>query len=177
MNAEDPERDPDDLLPVENAWFELEFHVDKIVELCELEKFTGSYFTDYDPLISVMSFLGHEVRDTGVSLDSDVGCYLWKAALEKLQGSSIMQHNSCIPCRKCNKEFDPVIDNTLFKLFLKWFRDDTTDDVLAIHCCPDCGGRLIAESTRIYSGDMHTPPPGEIDDDEEWAEEFTSFKR
>ena len=175
MSAEDPERAPYDLLPVENAWFELEFHVDRIVELCELEKFTGSYFTDYDPLISVMSFLGYEVRDTGVSLDSDVGCYLWKAALEKLQCSPAMQHNSNIPCRKCNNAFAPVVDDTLFEMFLKWFRNDTTDNVLAIHCCPDCGGRLIAESTRSYDGDMHTPPPEKINDDEEWAEHLTSY--
>lgn len=141
-----------------------------VVEQCGLAKLMGdSGLTDGDPLIAVMHLVAEEVRGLRLSLHDPKGRATWCEAMQTLQDYSSLEHNNLIPCRTCDQAFEPVIDDNLISLFLKWYDSQDVEDLLAIHRCPACGGQIVAKRTKKYAGDMHTPEPGSVDDAREWA--------
>lgn len=144
---------------------------EKVVEQCGLAKLMGDErLTDYDPLVVVMHLVTEEVEGLRLSLKKAKGRKAWGAAMTILQKGHQLEHNTFIPCRTCDQAFEPVIDDELLTLFLTWYESHNVQDLLTIHRCPQCGGRLKAVRTKPYKGDMHTPEPGSVENDEEWAE-------
>lgn len=145
---------------------------ERIVEECQGRKAMDPYFlTDCDPLIVVMSRVADIIRKRKGSFDKPKARDVWCRAMIMLQDDDggILEHNTCIPCRWCDREFEPVIDDALLALFLVWYESFKAEHLLAIHRCAACGGQLKAKQTGHYEGDYHTPPPGTVEDDEEWA--------
>lgn len=144
--------------------------VEKVVEQCGLAKFTGDAgLTDFDPLVVVMHLVTEEVLGLCRSFQKKAARSAWCEALRTIQSGGSLEHNSFIPCRRCDQAFEPVVDEELLRLFLTWYRKQTIEALLAIHLCPSCGGSIRAERQKTYCGDMHTPEPRSIADDEEWA--------
>jgi hypothetical protein len=143
-----------------------------VVEQLTLGKLTGDAgLTDYDPLVVVMGLVAEVVRELGLSPKGRKGRKVWCEAVQVLQDhDSILEHNTFLPCRWCDQAFEPVIDDKLLALFLAWHESAATEDLLALHRCPACGGQLAAKRAKKYDGDGHTPPPGSVASDEEWAE-------
>ena len=143
----------------------------KVVEECGWAKFTDSVgLTDYDPLVTVMHLVTREVRKLGLSPKGPKGSQVWREAMEILQrDTGILEHNKLIPCRTCDEAYEPVVDDTLLRLFLAMEKSCTPKNLISIHRCPACGGQIAAKSTKKYEGDMHTPSPGSVEDDLEWA--------
>ncbi|MFH1417983.1 MAG: hypothetical protein ABII12_06840 [Planctomycetota bacterium] len=148
-------------------------------EQCGLAKFMGDAgLMDYAPLVVVMHLVAEEVRNLELSLDQSEGRKVWLEALEMIQdGEGCLEHNTFIPCRTCDQAFEPVVDEKLLTLFLTWAETYSTEDLLAIHRCPACGGQLGVKRTEKYEGDMHTPAPGSIASDEEWDEVLLQYSR
>lgn len=94
---------------------------------------------------------------------------VWCEAVRIMQDEDTLEHRTFIPCRQCNKQFLPVIDEMLYTLFFRFLQTQRVEDFLAMHRCPNCGGSLLAEMTTTYAGDDHTPAPGSVADDREWA--------
>jgi hypothetical protein len=145
---------------------------ENIIEQCGLAKFMGDAgLTDFDPLIKVMHLVAEEVEGLRLSLAKPKGRKAWCEVMTRLQeDDSILEHNLFIPCRSCDQAFEPVVDDRLLKVFLAWYRSFAVSDLLAIHRCPACGGKLAAKRTKTYRGDFHTPAPGSPASDEQWAE-------
>lgn len=141
------------------------------VDDCIQGKFDGELgLLDFDPLIIVMNRVAEVIHSRTGSFDQPEHKEAWLLALEEIQVGEGLEHNNYIPCRRCDQAFEPVVDETLLDLFLKWEKSGAPADLLAIHRCPDCGGQLKAKRTKQYKGDWHTPEPGSIDDDRKWAE-------
>jgi hypothetical protein len=125
---------------------------------------------EFDPLAIVMDLVTEEVRALRLSPRGPRGSRVWISAMESLQDDvGILEQNRFIPCRTCNRAFLPTIDRHLIELFLSWEESGELDDFLAIHRCQRCGGTITELDSEEYEGDLHTPEPGEIDDDWEWA--------
>lgn len=145
--------------------------VEHIVEQCGLEKFMGQSFTDNDPLVFVMDLVAEEVRDLDFKIESPVGRIVWQEAMKQLQaGEGYLEHNTYLPCRLCDQAFEPVVNNRLFERFLPWHQTGTYEYLLQLHQCEACGGDVAAEKVVNYKGDMHTPSPHSIDDDDDWCD-------
>jgi hypothetical protein len=126
---------------------------------------------DYSPLLAVMYIVAYEIRERGASFDKPKARRVWIEVMTKVQDEwRCSDHNSHIPCRSCDQAFRPVIDDALLTMFLPWYETRTNESLIAIHRCPSCGGSIAATDTKTYDGDYHTPDPGSIDDDDEWAE-------
>ena len=150
---------------------EPETAVEKVVEQCGLAKFMGDAgLTDYDPLVVVMHLVAVEVEGLRLSLKCPKGRKTWCEAMRTLHEDGSLENNPFIPCRTCDHAFEPVIDEKLLALFLPWYEFQDVQDLIAIHRCPACGGQIAAERTKRYEGDMHTPEPGSVQDDCEWAQ-------
>jgi hypothetical protein len=156
---------------------ESETIVEEIVEQCSLAKLTDDGgLTDYDPLVVIMSVVEEKVRGMGFALTTQEGRKAWCDVLTELQDNSgMLEHNTSIPCRSCDQAFEPVVDDTLLTLFLAWHNLRRVKDLLAIHRCPSCGGKISAKRIKKYEGDMHTPKAGSVTDDFEWAEQLLQF--
>ncbi len=149
---------------------ELESEVEEILEQCSLAKSCGE-LTDFDPLIAIMSLVADEVINLGYQLASLPGKQLWIKALTFIQdGDEGLDHNEFLPCRFCNQAFKPVIDDKAFSMFVAWRESCSYQDLIAIHRCPACDGQLQAVQGTVYSGDFHTPEPGTVSSDREWAQ-------
>lgn len=142
-----------------------------VVQRCRLGKMLLDVgLTDFDPLVVVMHLVAVHVRRLGLSLATANGRQVWREALRIVQeDNGVLEHNTFLPCRTCDQAFEPAIDDVLLELFLAWDESGAVGDLLAIHRCPACGGRLRAKRTMRYQGDVHTPPPGTVKDDGEWA--------
>jgi hypothetical protein len=150
--------------------------VEKVIEQCILGKQMGDAgLTDFDPLITVMNLVADETRGLRLSLNGPKGRRTWCEAVAELQVNKSLEHNRFIPCRSCDQAFEPVIDDALLDLFLPWYWSRNVLALLAIHRCPACGGQLKAKCTKKYHGDMHTPAPGSISSDEEWARQLLQY--
>lgn len=147
---------------------------EELVEQCSIAvMFEPGSLTDCAPLVSVMSLVVTEMENLGLSPRGPKGSRGWLDAMQIIQEDRQLMdiaHDPTIPCRWCDQAFEPVIDKTLLKLFLTWFNSRLVADLLAIHRCPACGGKLKARKTMRYSGAGYTPAPGSVEDDEEWAE-------
>ena len=144
-----------------------------IVETCSWRKMTQSppYLVDFAPLVVVMARLAAIIEERGGSFDKPKARKVWSEAVKMAQDDNYdsLEHNRWIPCRSCDKSFEPIIDDTLLSLFLAWYKHMSTQNLLAIHRCPACGGSLKAKRTKHYDGDYHTPAPGSVDNDEAWG--------
>jgi hypothetical protein len=142
-----------------------------VEERCAWSKLTSSDgLIDFDPLVVVMCLVDRKCKEEG--LKNGQAREVWFAVMTRLQANEYrLEHNRFIPCRYCDQAFEPVIDDKLLTLFLKWDGSRDVKDLLAIHRCPACGGQLVAKRTKKYEGDMHTPEPGSIsmEYDEDWA--------
>jgi len=145
---------------------------EKIVEECGWGKITGSLgLTDGDPLVVVMYRVAQKIRNRGGSFEKAKARKVWCRALTMLQEyDDTLEHNTFIPCRWCDQAFEPVIDDRLLTLFLRWYNSSDSTDLLAIHRCPACGGQIGAKRTKPYHGDMHTPQPGSVENDDAWVD-------
>jgi hypothetical protein len=168
-------RVPDSIMAYLGPCREPSSAAEKVVEQCGLGKMFGDAgLTDYDPLVVVMRLVAAEVDGLGRSFTKrGKGRKTWLEAMTMLQeDNGTLEHNTHIPCRYCNMAFEPVIDETLLALFLVWYESDATEDLLAIHRCPACGGVLKAKHTKPYEGDFHTPAPASVVSDDAWVEEL-----
>jgi hypothetical protein len=145
---------------------------DEIAQACGWDKLTGRRgMDDFIPLVVVMVRVAQRIEERGGSFKKSKARWVWCEAMRVFQeDNSLLEHNSCIPCRTCDQAFEPVIDDALLTLFLAWHESCGLDDFLAIHRCPTCDGTLKAERTVQYEGDFYTPPPGSVADGKEWAE-------
>jgi hypothetical protein len=145
---------------------------DKIVEALSWQKLSGGgVFTDYDPLVVIMYHVARKIENRGGSFDKPEARTVWLKAVEALQEDNLLlEHNDHFPCRYCSLEFAPVIDERLLEAFLTWYRSMSTENLLAIHRCLNCGGQIRARHTKVYTGDFHTPAPGTVEDDDAWCE-------
>ena len=146
--------------------------VEKVIDQCGLAKLEGE-LTDFAPLVVVMEMVTEEFHRK--SFDDPKVRKAWCRVIQRLQeDTSILKHNAFLPCRRCDQEFQPVVDERLLALFLAWHETRSTKDLIAIHLCPACGGMIGAKITRTIEddndGDFETPAPWSIADDEEWAE-------
>jgi hypothetical protein len=157
---------------------EVETPVEKVIEQCDLAKLDGDWrLSDYDPLVVVMDLVTEEVRGLGLSPKGPKGSAVWIESMEHLQAPNALvgiEHNRFAPCRTCDKSFRPAIDRHVLKLFLTWQATGRVEDLLAIHRCQRCGGTITELEVKPYEGDWHTPEPGTVADDREWAREFLS---
>jgi hypothetical protein len=157
---------------------EVETPVEKVIEQCNLAKLEGDWrLSDYDPLVVVMDLVTEEVRGLGLSPKGPKGSAVWIESVTKLQEPDVVvdiEQNRFIPCRTCNRSFRPSIDRNLLKLFLGWQATGTVEDLIAIHRCQRCGGTITELEHKTYEGDWHTPEPGTVADDREWARELLS---
>lgn len=130
--------------------------VEKVVEQCGLGKFMGDEgLTTYDPLVVVMDLVTEEFLGLKKSFKSPITRKNWSEAMRRLQEDiSILEQNPFIPCRCCDQAFEPVIDEVLLSLFLAWYKSRRTEDLLAIHRCPACGGQIKAQRTKVYKEDF-----------------------
>ncbi len=143
-----------------------------VVDRLGWQKLSGnSGLTDFDPLVVVMRLIASEIGEEKLFTKSKARA-AWLKAMALLQGGDGLEHNSFLPCRTCDQAFDPVIDETLLTLFLDWYQHGGAARLIAIHKCPACGGQIKARRTRTYKGDMHTPPPGTVEGDDQWVEEL-----
>jgi len=164
---------PPEIMAYLEACLEPDSPAEIIVEQCGLGKLMkNAGLTDYDPLVAVMALVAEEVRGLGLSLKpGDKGRKVWCKAMRMIQdGDGSLEHNTFLPCRTCDQAFEPVIDNHLLTLFLTWSTSDKPEDLIAMHKCPSCKGQIVAKRTKTYQGDMHTPDPGSVNCDAEWAE-------
>lgn len=168
-------RIPSEILSFLGPCREAESATEKIVEQCGLAKLMGEGLTDNDPLIVVMNLVAVEVRGLGLSLYEPEGRKTWCEAMHELQGNYYLEHNTLLPCHRCDQAFEPVIDEALLTLFLSWFKKQSTKTLLSIHLCPACGGQLAAKRTKQYKGDYHTPAPGSCSSGEDWAETLLQY--
>jgi hypothetical protein len=160
------------------AYRELETPVEKVIEQCSLAKLDRDWrLSDYDPLVVVMDLVTEEVRGLGLSPKGPKGSAVWIESMERLQAPDVLvdiEHNRFVPCRTCDRSFRPVIDRNILKLFLAWQATGKVEDLLAIHRCQRCGGTITELDAKPYEGDGHTPEPGTVADDREWARELLS---
>jgi hypothetical protein len=123
--------------------------------------------TDLDPLVVIMEMVPQEFE--GKSFDDSKVRKASRRVIQELQAdTSLLEHNKFIPRRRCKQAFEPVVDDKLLTRFLAWHESGDTQDLIAIHQCPACGGQIGAKQIKLYYGDFHTPEPGTIDDDT-WA--------
>ena len=140
-----------------------------------LAKHFGSVLTDFDPLVVVLALVNEEFHRK--TFDDPKVRKAWCTVIQRLQeDTSILQHNKFISCRRCDQEFEPLVDERLLTLFLAWHKTRSTKDLIAIHLCPACGGTVGTKLTRTmkddYGWDFDNPAPWSIEDDEEWAERW-----
>ena len=135
-----------------------------------------SELVDYSPLVAVMHLVALEIQRRGYSFDQPKARRIWMDILADYQHPWVSSdHNQQIPCRFCDQSFKPVINEVLFSTFLQWYEIRLDENLIAIHRCPSCGGSITATKTRTYTGDFHTPEPGSIDNDGEWAENLLEY--
>ncbi len=150
--------------------------VEKVVEQCGLAKLMGNAgLTDYDPLVVILHLVTEEILARGKSLDDPKIRKAWLRIVRRIQDEDDLEHNAWIPCRYCDQAFKPLVGEKLLALYLKWHRSYSTEDLLAIHRCPACGGTIKAKSTKTYKGDMHTPAPGSVADDDDWRRRLLEY--
>jgi hypothetical protein len=150
--------------------------VEKIIEQISLCKLMGDAgFTDFDPLVFVMYNVAEEIRARGGTFEKPKARRVWRDVVAHFQeDSGALEHNTFLPCRRCDQAFRPVIDDRLLTVFLSWYESQRVETLLALHQCPACGGQVGAARLKTYKGDWHTPAPGTIDDDESWALQLLS---
>jgi len=142
--------------------------VEKVIEQCVLAKLEGE-LTDFAPLVAIMQMVTEEFGSKSFG-DPKVR-KAWCRVIERLQAdTSLLEHNRFIACRRCHQEFEPVVGETLLTLFLQWREGRTPQDLVAIHLCPACGGRIEAKRTRPREADRDGLEPETVDEDEEWAD-------
>lgn len=146
--------------------------VRKVIEQCAMGKMVGdSGLTDYDPLVVVLAFVTEVVEEQGKSMAKPKVQKAWLRIVSRIQdGDGCLEHNVFIPCRNCDQAFEPVVDETLLKLFMAWRQSLSSKDLVAIHRCPSCGGTIGVKRMKRYEADGHTPEPVYAGSDEEWAE-------
>lgn len=139
----------------------------KIIEALVWSKEIGEGGGDFEPLITVMDAVAEEIGNSKLSKRS--GRKLWIEVMKDLQLSGELEHNQMIPCRYCDTAFEPVVSDQLLDLFLAWRHSQKSLDLLLIHRCQACGGKLETVRSCKYDGDFYTPRPGSIVDDVQWT--------
>jgi hypothetical protein len=141
-----------------------------VVDRIGWDKMMGnSCLTDFDPLVTVMCLIANEIGEKNIVKPK--GQKVWLEAMQDIQeDGGAIENNPFFPCPHCDQSFEPVIDEQTFKLFLQWYQTRGTEDLVALHKCPKCGGQVQAKRIQINKGDMHTPEPGYAKSDEHWAE-------
>jgi hypothetical protein len=142
--------------------------VEKVIDQCGLAKLEGE-LGDFEPLIVVMALVTEEFHRK--SLDDPKVRKAWCTVIQRLQeDASILEHNKFIACRRCDQEFEPLVDERLLTLFLAWHKTRSTKDRIAIHLCPACGGTIEAKATRKYDEDSNASYLRSVEDEDEWAD-------
>lgn len=141
--------------------------VEKVIDRCVGAKLEYE-LSDFASLLAVMELVTEEFGTKSFK-DPKVR-EAWCRVIEQFQADdSLLEHNRFIPCRRCNQEFEPVVGEKLLTLFLKWHKSRTTKNLVAIHLCPACGGKIEAKLTRTREDDEDGLGPGMPVDDDEWA--------
>ena len=141
---------------------------EKVVERCSMVKLDGGLL-DFAPLVAVMELVTEEFGTK--SFDEPRVRKAWCRVIEAFQAENdLLEHNSFIPCRRCNQEFEPVVGEKLLTLFLKWHKTRAPKALVAVHLCPACGGQIEGKQVRTRKEDVDGLEPGTVDDDEAWAD-------
>ena len=145
---------------------------DDIVDRCNGEKFDGC-LSDFDPLVVVMEVVADIIGQKRLR-ENPKARQMWIRVMEHFQKDGDLEHNTYIPCRYCDTSFEPVVDDELLDLFLNWLESNQTEQLLAIHRCATCGGKLKSLRSKKYVGDEFSPHFQMIDDDDEWRDSLLS---
>ena len=148
---------------------------EKLDERCYFAKLKRTALTDYDPLVVIAALMFREIGNLDLDWNEPRVRKAWCMALEGIQTSGSLGQNAFIPCRFCDQAFEPVVDENLLQLSLEYYETQELKTLLRIHRCPSCGGALKTIKTKTYRGDMHTPEPGTIQDDEQWREHLLRY--
>lgn len=130
---------------------------------------------DFTPLITLMLLVADEIDVE--NLVKPKGQQVWQMVVQAFQEDHMgLSHNSFLPCHCCDQAVQPVIDDTLFRLFLRWYQARNWRNLVALHQCPKCGGEVRPKKTRTYEGDTYTPPPGSVKNGREWAKRLLELR-
>ena len=139
--------------------------VEKVIEQCHLAKLQDE-FQDFAPLAAAMELVMDEFESKSFAKPNVRKA--WCRVVQYLQDDDdILEHNRFIPCRRSSQEFDPVVDNKLLEVFLIWYESRSSSDLVKIHLCPNCGGKVDALRSRERN---EVESESDFESDDEWAD-------
>lgn len=166
-----------DWVAEEDGMITYEMVANQAIDAVAREKMQGD-LTDSAPLVSIMYLVADEIGKEELLALQERACKAWCEAMKQIQeGVLILEHNEFLPCRWCDQAFEPVVDEDLLLVFLVWYEEhhSGTEAFLALHRCPACEGKIKAKQVKTYMGDMYTPKPGSIENDEWWADKLLEY--